>query len=179
MPPALEGEFGFAASGTCLVSGPWRNFWFVTGGVETPRIFHSKDGGRTWSVSDVPMRGGPSAGIYSVDFRSVGKGIAVGGAFDAETDGSDASAFLRSSTGPDWQPSPSPVLGYRSGVAWVPHTRETAIAVGPTGSDVSYDGGQTWATFDGDRYDGIHCARDGACWGSGTDGRIATLVRTR
>src|SRR3954471_20705063 len=26
MPKALDGEFAFAASGTCLVSGPWRNF---------------------------------------------------------------------------------------------------------------------------------------------------------
>ena len=51
MPKALDGEFGFAASGTCLVSGPWRNFWFASGGVDTPRIFHSTDGGRTWDVS--------------------------------------------------------------------------------------------------------------------------------
>jgi len=179
MPPALEGEFGFAASGTCLVSGPGRNFWFVTGGVETPRIFRSTDGGRNWAVADVPMRGGPTAGIYSVDFRAPGKGIAVGGDFLVETDGSDASAYLSYPSGPGWLASPSPVLGYRSGVAWIPHTPNTAIAVGPTGSDVSTDGGRTWTTFDADQYDGIHCADDGACWGSGTDGRIAKLARSR
>ena len=51
MPKAVDGEFAFAASGTCLVSGPWRNFWFASGGVDKPRIFHSADGGRTWDVS--------------------------------------------------------------------------------------------------------------------------------
>jgi len=177
MPPALDGEFGFAASGTCLVSGPYRNFWFVTGGVDVPRIFHSRDGGRTWDVFDVPMRGGPSAGIYSVDFRAAGKGVAVGGDYEAPEDGSDASAYLRYRSGADWQTSPSPVLGYRSGVAWIPHTRDTAIAVGPTGSDVSTDGGRTWSSFDESAYDGIHCSARGACWASGPEGAVARLIR--
>jgi photosystem II stability/assembly factor-like uncharacterized protein len=179
MPPALDGEFGFAASGTCVVAGAFRNFWFVTGGVDVPRVFHSRDGGRTWSVDEVPMRGGPSAGIYSVDFRAAGKGVAVGGDYVVPEDGADASAYLSYPSGPTWRSSPSPVLGYRSGVAWVPHARNTAIAVGPTGSDVSRDGGRTWASFDGAAYDGIHCAAAGACWASGPDGAVATLVRHR
>ena len=41
-----------------------------------------------------PCVAGRRAGIYSVDFRAAGKGVPVGGDFDAETDGSDASAYL-------------------------------------------------------------------------------------
>ena len=69
MPKALDGEFGFAASGTCLVRGPWRNFWFASGGVDTPRIFHSTTADALGRLA-APLRGGPSAGIYSLDFRS-------------------------------------------------------------------------------------------------------------
>jgi photosystem II stability/assembly factor-like uncharacterized protein len=174
VPPALDGEFAFAASGTCLVSGPWRNFWFVTGGIDMPRIFHSDDGGRSWSVEGIHMRGGPTAGIYSVDFRAAGKGVMVGGAFDAEVDGSEASAYLNYTSGELFQ-SVLPVLGYRSGVSFIPNTANNAIAVGPTGSDVSFNGGRTWTNFDDDRYDSISCANTGACWASGTDGRVARL----
>jgi photosystem II stability/assembly factor-like uncharacterized protein len=174
MPKALDGEFAFAASGTCLVSGPWRNFWFASGGVDTPRIFHSTDGGRTWDVADAPLRGGPTAGVYSLDFRSIRKGVMVGGAFDDPANGDDASATLTYTQG-EWRASPHPVLGYRSGVAFVPGTANTVIAVGPTGSDVSVNGGHAWSNFSDIPFDAVSCASDGACWASGPDGAVARL----
>jgi photosystem II stability/assembly factor-like uncharacterized protein len=174
MPRALDGEFAFAASGTCLVSGPWRNFWFASGGVERPRIFHSTDGGRHWKVSNAPLRGGPSAGVYSLDFRSVGKGVMVGGDFADETNGADASATINYQSRA-WVVSPRPVLGYRSGVAFVPGSANTVIAVGPTGSDVSVNGGRAWSGFSDVAFDAVSCASDGACWASGPDGAVAAL----
>src|SRR3954468_15355882 len=48
MPPALTGEFAFAASGTCLVAAGGKAF-FATGGGATSRVFSSSDGGRSWS----------------------------------------------------------------------------------------------------------------------------------
>lgn len=174
MPEALPGEFAFAASGTCIVSGQYRNFWFVTGGVDRPRIFSSTDGGRTWSAETIVMRGGPSGGIYSVDFRGRSKGVMVGGAFDDPTNGDEASAYLNYTSG-EWFQSLLPVLGYRSGVSFIPHTTNTAIAVGPTGSDVSINGGRAWSNFDDAAYDSISCSPTG-CWASGPDGRVARLV---
>lgn len=173
MPAALDGEFGFAASGTCLVSQPGHRYWFASGGVDTPRVFRSKDGGEHWTVTEAPMRGGPSAGVYSLAFRTAHIGVAVGGDYTAETDGSDAAATTHDG-GRSWRAS-GPLGGYRSGVAYVPGSPRTVVAVGPTGSDVSLDGGLTWTTFDGDRYDGIQCAPR-ACWGSGTEGRVSELV---
>lgn len=174
MPPALDGEFGFAASGTCLVSGPKHEFWIASGG-NSPRVFATTDAGNDWSVVNTPIIGGPSAGIYSVDFRSGLQGVAVGGDYTKPDDGTDAAA-TSSDGGKTWTLSSSPVFGYRSGVSFVPHVLDTVVAVGPTGSDVSRDGGRTWTHFDDDWYDGIECAHDGACWGSGTDGRVAVLV---
>jgi hypothetical protein len=175
MPRALDGEFAFAASGTCLVAGPWRNFWFASGGVDTPRIFHSTNGGITWTVTKAPLRGGPSAGVYSLDFRSISKGVMVGGDFDDPTNGADASATLNYAV-PHWRVSLQPVLGYRSGVAFVPGTADTTLAVGPTGSDVSLNGGRTWTGFDtATPFDAVSCAAGGACWASGPDGAVARL----
>ena len=175
MPAALDGEFAFAASGTCIVSAPGGNFWFATGGVERPRIFHSSDFGQHWTVAETPLRGGPTAGIYSIDFRNARQGVIVGGDFADETNGSDAAATTTDG-GQTWRLSTVPVGGYRSGVAYVSHGPRQIVAVGPTGSDVSVDGGRTWRHFDDDRYDSIQCVRN-TCWASGTDGRVAVLVR--
>ncbi len=171
MPPAEPGEFAFAASGTCIVSRPGDRFWFATGGVDHPRIFRSNDGGRSWTVTETPLRGGASAGIYSVDFRDARHGVIVGGDFADEDNGADAAAVSRDG-GRTWSLSDGPVTGYRSGVAYV--NGRAVIAVGPNGSDVSRDGGLTWRRFDSDRYDGVQCTRS-ACWASGTDGRVARL----
>ena len=68
---------------------------------------------------------------------------------------------------------------YRSGSAWVPRLPKTAVAVGPTGSDVTTDGGRTWTRFDTGSFDAVDCARTGACWASGAQGAAARLVVTR
>ena len=83
MPPALPGEFAFAASGQCMTSAQGHRAWFGTGGGEEARVFRSSDRGQTWSVSSTPMNSGPSAGIFALAFRSQQHGIAVGGDFAA------------------------------------------------------------------------------------------------
>ena len=59
----------------------------------------------------------------------------------------------------------------------VPHTLATVIAVGLTGSDVSFDAGLHWHTFDTGQFDTVSCAPDGSCWASGDLGRVAILRR--
>jgi len=176
MPKAEDGEFAFAASGTCIVAIKRGSFAFVSGGVDAPRVFRTNNAGRTWTVTDTPLRGGPSAGIYSVDFRSLHSGVVVGGDYTKPDNGHAASGFLDHSRN-DWKLSSTFVHGYRSGVAFVPGAGNTALAVGPTGSDVSRDGGRTWTKFDGRSFDAVECSHGGACWASGTDGRVARLAR--
>lgn len=174
MPPALAGEFAFAASGTCLVA-KGSHAWFATGGA-TARVFSTGNLGRTWQVADTPVPSGPSAGIYSLAFRDSRHGIAVGGDFAAPTVAPDAAAVSRDA-GRTWRRAASEPGEYRSGVAWVPRTGRTALAVGPTGSDISYDGGRTWHRFDTGSFDAVACAPSGACWASGEQGRVARLTR--
>ena len=54
MPPAVDGEFAFAASGTCLVAGGARHAWFGSGGGAS-RVFRSRDRGFTWKVTAAPI----------------------------------------------------------------------------------------------------------------------------
>jgi photosystem II stability/assembly factor-like uncharacterized protein len=175
MPSAEDGEFAFAASGTCIVAIKHASFAFVTGGVDAPRVFRTSDFGRTWTATETPLRGGPAAGIYSVAFRNLRSAVIVGGDYTAPANGHAASGFLDHSRN-DWKLSSTFVHGYRSGAAFLRGADDTVLAVGPTGSDVSRDGGRTWTKFDGRSFDAVECAGKHACWASGTDGRVATLA---
>lgn len=176
MPAALEGEFAFAASGTCLATaGFGTDAWFATGGSTSARVFHSRDRGRTWSAVDTPVPSGPTAGIYSLAFRDPWHGIAVGGDFLAPTVAPDAAAVTRDG-GRTWTVAKQVPGEYRSGSAWIPFSGK-ALAVGPTGSDISFDGGHTWTRFDTSSLDSVDCARRvlHACWASGENGRVVKL----
>lgn len=174
MPAAHEGEFGFAASGTCLVTAGARDAWLASGGAAA-RIFHSRDRGRTWTVAESTLPASPAGGVFSLAFAGPRKGIAVGGDFEAEDNGVDYSA-TSADGGRTWT-NAGDLGGYRSGVTWLPHTRATAIAVGPNGSDVTRDGGRTWTSFSDTGYDAVQATRDGAVWASGSAGRVGRLGR--
>lgn len=80
MPQPLEGEAGFAASGTCLRVAAPRHVWIGTGGGASARVLSSRDGGASWSVAQVPLAAGrASAGVFSLAFADERLGVAVGG----------------------------------------------------------------------------------------------------
>ena len=176
MPAALTGEFAFAASGTCLVAGPGRTAWFASGGGDRPRVFKTYDGGRHWSVTDSPMASGAAAGIFSLAFRDGRNGVAVGGDFEKPDQAVDAASVTRDG-GKHWTlvPAAQAPKGYRSGAAYLSKYSRTVFAVGPSGSDVSLNGGWSWTQFDSGSFDSVDCAR-GGCWASGIDGRVAKLT---
>jgi photosystem II stability/assembly factor-like uncharacterized protein len=173
MPPALPGEAGFAASGQCITS-KGHTAWFGTGSGAQARVFRSDDRGETWTVSPTPIRSGPTAGIFSLAFNDENHGLAVGGDFTTPTASPDNFA-LTSDSGRSWALVPGAPPEYRSGSTWV--DGHTAIAVGPSGSDVSADHGNTWSRFDSGSFDTIDCASANACWASGEQGRAAYLVK--
>ncbi|MBB5122695.1 oxidoreductase [Streptomyces eurocidicus] len=175
MPPAQPGEAAFAASGQCLVSHGARDAWIATGGAATARILHSTDRGRTWSATDAPVPAGdPARGVFGLAFRDRTHGLAVGGDYRPGQP-SERAAAVSGDGGASWAAAGRPPAAYRSGVAWLPHRHGTALAVGPTGSDVTTDGGRTWRGFDTGSYDTVDCAPAGGCWAAGEKGRIARL----
>ena len=174
MPAAVEGEFAFAASGTCLVTSGGRDVWLASGGAAS-RVFHSRDRGHTWTVTESTIPAAAGGGVFSLSFRNPRQGLAVGGDLAAPTNGVDMSAYTRDG-GTSW-PAGGDLGGYRSGVDWVYGAPHTAVAVGPTGSDYTRDGGRSWTTFSDTGFDSVQCTPDGACWASGSGGRVARLAR--
>lgn len=172
MPPALAGEFYFAASGTCLRAGKGRTAYLATGGGAEARVLTSTDWGRTWTAASTPLASSDSAGIFSVDFRTPREGIVVGGDFLAPTTAGGNAAYTTDG-GRTWlEPSAFPA-GYRSGLSWMPGWR-AALAVGPSGTDVTWDGGRSWSVVDSGSFDAVECGEH-VCWASGAGGRVGKL----
>ncbi len=177
MPAALEGEAGFAASGQCLVASGPKDVWLATGGAARARVLHSADRGLTWTATDTSVPAGdPARGVFALAFRDRTHGLAVGGDYRPEQT-SPRAAARTGDGGATWRPAATPVNAYRSGVAWLPHSRTSALAVGPTGTDLTTDGGRTWRTVDTGSYDTVDCTPDLGCWAAGEKGRVARLER--
>lgn len=176
MPPALDGEAGFAASGQCLVTAGPRDVWLATGGAARARVLHSADRGHTWTTADTPIPAGdPARGVFALAFRDRAHGLAVGG--DYRPDRISPHAGARTTDGGrDWLPAATPPPAYRSGVVWLPGRRAAALAVGPTGTDLTIDGGRSWRTVDTGSYDTVDCAPGRGCWAAGEKGRVARLA---
>ena len=174
MPPALPGEFAFAASGQCLTVAGGQDAWFGTGGDAVARVFHSDDRGRTWTVANTPIRSLSSGGISALAFRDPRHGIAVGSDFAPGAPSVDTLA-LTNDGGATWQLNQNTPDGLRSGAHWV--TGRDVIIVGEGGSDVSTDQGRTWRGFDEGSFDVVDCAGGFACWAAGAQGRVAFLTR--
>jgi photosystem II stability/assembly factor-like uncharacterized protein len=172
MPPAVEGEFAFAASGTCLVTSGGRDAWFGSGGGAS-RVFRSHDGGLTWKVTAAPIPAAEAGGVFSLALRNPREGVLVGGDLMAPASGDRTSGVT--DDGFSWRLG-GDLSGYRSAVDWVSGARATLIAVGPTGSDVTYDGARSWTAFDTEPYDAVDCV-PGTCWASGPAGAVAVLAR--
>ena len=173
LPPAVSGEGAFAASGTCLVTHGTRDVWFATGGAKSARVFHSRDRGQNWEVSETPIvAGSASAGIFSIAFRDQNHGMIVGGDY-RKPDASGATAALTADGGKTWMLIDKQ-LPFRSAVAWA---KDRWTAVGTSGSHVSLDNGATWKLLDQEKYNSVGFTPTGEGWAVGPKGRIAKFAQ--
>lgn len=174
LPPALDGEGAFAASGTNVTMVGHDRIWM---GTTASRVLRTSDGGRTWSVHPTPLATGQATGIFSIAFRDADHGVVVGGNYQREQDAGDNVAISRDG-GVTWtRPRGRGLSGFRSAVAWLPGTAARLLAVGPSGSDWSSDGGASWQPAGGEGYDALSLAPTGAVgWATGAAGRIARLT---
>ena len=175
MPLALTREGAFAASGTCLVVNGTDLAWFGTGGAKTSRVFRSTDRGRTWTPYETPvMAGTPSSGIFSLAFHDADHGVAIGGDYKEPARAGHV-VVLTSDGGRTWRlPKGKEPGGYRSAVAYVPGAQgKFLVAVGPTGSDVSTDGGESWRPLATTGFHAVGFAGPSSGWAVGDDGLVA------
>lgn len=176
MPDAYEGEGGFAASGTCLVTRPGGHAWIGTGNGPRARVLHTSDYGATWTADSTPLASGNAIGITSVSFRDLRNGIVFGGNVGDNKARGDVVAVTHDG-GATWAiGGRPPFAGAIFGGAWVPGARTpTAVAVGPRGAAWSRDGGSTWVAIDSSAYWAVGFASPRAGWAVGPRGRIVKL----
>jgi photosystem II stability/assembly factor-like uncharacterized protein len=144
IPPAIEGEGAFAASGTCIIVQGTANVWFATGG-KAARVFHSTNAGKTWTIAQTPItHGQDSTGIFSIAFRDATHGVVAGGDYKHPDQDGPNLAFTNDG-GLTWTLSPISPQRYFSAVAFAhPHSDSEAIViVGSSGSAYEADAAKT------------------------------------
>jgi photosystem II stability/assembly factor-like uncharacterized protein len=192
LPPALDGEFSFASSGTCVATQGRHKAWIATGGASPSRVLATRDGGDTWNAYDSPLRGSPSAGVFSVAFRDGWHGIIGGGDLDPAAPLFDQTA-TSSDGGRTWtiteeQPNVGTVFGVSyAGEVGGGHGHEgddhgeadanqTVVVTGPGGAAWTPDEGDTWFTLPGvTGYWGVAFGSPKTGWLVGTEGRILRI----
>ncbi|MCY1039938.1 YCF48-related protein [Corallococcus sp. bb12-1] len=178
LPPALPGEAGFAASGTSIAVQGASHVWFGMGG-SAARVLHSADRGQNWNIATTPLATGEGAGVFSLLFWSPKAGIAVGGNYKKPEETAGTAAVTLDG-GKTWSvPSGTSLRGYRSCVAPLMHARRPMlVAVGPTGSDVSVNGGRAWEPLDATGFHAVSSPprKQDTAYAVGEEGRIARLV---
>ena len=171
-PQSNKDEAMFAASGTCVITRGNREAWFATGGQGGARLFHSIDAGETWTVTTTPIRHeAQSSGIFSLAFANLRQGIAVGGDYSKPAEA--AASLAISNDGGKYWATASGLSGFRSAVVYS-NKRKLWIATGTSGTDISSDGGKSWKNT-GEGFNAISFSADGAGWGVGAKGAIASF----
>ena len=175
MPPALPGEGVFAASGTSLALSNV-DIYFATGGANPARVFHSSGHGRAWIVSNTPVSSAnASSGIFSIALRGH-SAVIVGGDYKNVTS-ADHSAAYSLDGGATWSLAKSGPGGFRSAVAFL--NNSTVIAVGPSGEDISRDGGAHWTPAGTLNLNAVAALGAYNIWAVGPKGTIAHLTQAR
>jgi photosystem II stability/assembly factor-like uncharacterized protein len=171
MPLALKEEGAFAASGTCLaVYG--HDIYFVTGG-PVARLFHSPDMGRMWRAVPLPIASGTAAaGAFSVARR--GRNMVVVGGDYKNPERHDRVAAYSHDAGRTWRSARQPPAGYRSAVAWLDD--RTIATVGPSGEEISTDGGVHWKPNSSVNLNAVAALNLSDAWATGAKGTICRFA---
>ena len=168
--PAMDpNEAAFAASGTSVVVQGKKNVWIASGGGPAGRVFRSENRGKTWAVSKTPLSGGEATGLFGLRFFSNKIGIAVGGNYKQEQQPGPNAAITRDG-GQTWQLlAPTDPPGLKEAVALLPGDR--LLTIGPSGTSLSADQGQTWQKLDTEGFHSLACVK-GTCYAVGAKGKV-------
>jgi photosystem II stability/assembly factor-like uncharacterized protein len=181
LPPAQEGEGSFAASGTCVETGPGGRAWIIMNGAGRARLLRTTDYGRTWATETLPITARAGSGAQSVSFRDAMHGAVFGGGYDAVA--GDVLLATTEDGGDTWTPRAAPAFKVGSWAgAFVSGARApTLVAAGPNGSAWArlVDGALAWTPIDSANYWSLAFVSATSApmgWAVGTQGRITRLA---
>jgi len=173
LPTAAEGEGGFAASGTCVRTGPGGVAWIGTGAGGSARVLRTSDWGQSWRVAKTPIVKGAAAGVMSVLLLDEEQGAALGGNLDDKSNRT-TNVALSSDGGATWRSGgllrfAGPAFG---GAVGGSESRPLLVAAGPGGMDISRDRGETWHRLSDSDYWAVDFGGASRFWAVGPQGRI-------
>lgn len=178
IPLAVKGEAAFAASGTCISTFGDSLAWFITGGTEA-RVFRTKNQGNNWDVVSSPLISGlPTTGIYSVAFADEKNGFIVGGDYTRDKE-LNANAALTKDGGLSWILLKNKPAGFKSCVSYIPKMKNSIITTGTSGTDVSYNNGDSWVRVDTTSFNTIGFSNSLSGWAVGDKGVIYKVIVRR
>lgn len=179
-PVAIAGEAAFAASGTCLIT--LRSTVLIVTGGSSARVLSGRRNlisvqpitikGYSWEAADTPLsKGSNGSGIFSIAMFNSFRGVVVGGNYE-KPDESNANLAFTTDRGRTWTAGKG-LSGYRSGVAYL--DRETIIAVGTNGTDVSRYDGENWKKIGSENLNAVQSKGKRATWAVGPNGTVVKL----
>lgn len=171
LPPALEGEGGFAASGTCAFAREGGNGFVVTGAAAVSRLLVTEDFGASWFVDELPVDAGPSRGAATVAMRADGPGFVMGGTIGRGAQGVRVARTF--DHGQTWFATDRLTMDgavYGSTLAG-----RSVVAVGPDGLAFSLDLGETWTRGGSETLWAAHLLDDRTGFAGGPRGRLVRI----
>lgn len=138
---AIEGEAGFAASGTNVYVPNDSTYMFISGGMRSN--FHkSTDNGKSWTIVELPFYPSESSGAFSLCFGHDSTGVIVGGNYKQEELRMNT-AYYTHDGGETWYNSMQLPGGYRSCAFYF---KGVFYCCGRNGIDYSLNG-EDWYPF--------------------------------
>ena len=101
--------------------------------------------------------------------------VIVGGNYEKPAEANNNLAFTKNG-GKTWAIAKG-LNGYRSGVAYL--DKNTIIAVGSNGSNISFDGGENWREEDKENYNAVQSIGKNSTWGVGPRGMVARFINVK
>ena len=177
LPPANEGEGGFASSGSCIDVAEGGKAWIGTGAGGSARVIKTSNYGESWEAYDAPLVKGDFAGITSIHFRNAENGMIAGGDL-TDTDGYTENVAFSTDAGETWKLANTPnTVGAFYGSDFINlQKRDIALVCGPNGADLSLDGGNTWTTILEDNLWVTDLDPSGLGWVAGREGKIFKIT---
>lgn len=185
-PQMAKGEASFAASGTvisCFLHGAV----VVAVGGKTSKLLFSRNRGRNWRSLPTPMlASSESTGIFSFMLGyNVWHWLIAGGDYKNDTLRT-ANFFYSTNKGKDWQAPETTTRGYRECMTQIYNNKKgdrpkATYAVGPSGIDISTDGGRNWKPLSDEK--GFHVIKPGKLQDrlflAGASGKLAVMHTNR
>jgi len=169
-PTASKGEASFAASGTCLRVTSDNTVFIVTGG-NAANVNKLQTNTASWIQYSIPILKGQAAqGAFSIAINNK-QMVIVGGDYQHDHR-TDSTACYSANNGKTWQSAHVFPAGYQSCVEFINDNKY--LSTGTPGTNITIDGGNTWAQIDTNIFNICRKAKHGnLVLLGGSNGKIA------